>query len=362
MVKAHHLEELEAFLKGKPRELTVVTMPDFFLDRLVNLRRNPSEFYWDLVKVTDRKGGSIDNIEQSELRGGNAVNTASALASLGANVVPIICTNRIGLQLIKFYLRSGKTDLSRVKLFNNASITTALEFEANAGKANVMLRDVGDLASFGTTHLNSDDFEVIESADYVCVFNWAGTRRFGTELAKNVFCRVKKSGRGKTYLDTADPTPNEEEIPNLIRSVIKRNDLDILSVNENEAICYASQMVKQAAATSLRLDQAAKKAAKVLAAQVPARVDLHTTGFSATFKGARETVVPAFSVPVLRATGAGDAWNAGNILGDANNLSDSCRLALANAAAACYISSEDGRHPTLKQLASFCARMSKKIR
>jgi ribokinase len=358
--EAHHLEELEDFLKRKPGELTVVTMPDFFLDRFVNLHRNPSAFHKDLVKVVERKGGSIDNIEQSELRGGNAVNTASALAALGAKVVPIVCTNRIGLQLIDLYLRSRKADLSHVKLFDNASITTALEFEAGGGKTNVMLRDVGDLANFGTQHLNNDDFEAIENADYVCVFNWAGTRRFGTELAKDVFHRVKTSGRGKTYLDTADPTPNRDKIPNLIKSVLKRSDLDILSVNENEAICYASRMMEQAKISSLRLDQAAMKAAKVLASQVSARVDLHTTGFSATFKGTEEIVVPAFRVPMLRATGAGDAWDAGNILGDANKLSNNCRLALANAAAACYISSTEGTHPTLKQLARFCARMRRK--
>jgi ribokinase len=335
-------------------------MPDFFLDRLVNLHTNLQSFHKDLARVTERKGGSIDNIEQSELRGGNAVNTASALASLGVHVIPIICTNRIGLQVIKLYLGSGKTDLSHVKLFDKASITTALEFEAGGGKTNVMLRDVGALASFGTQHLNNNDVEAIENADYVCVFNWAGTRRFGTELAKNVFHRVKTSGRGKTYLDTADPTPNKNKIPSLMKSVLKRSDLDILSANENEAICYASQIGTQTETNSLRLDQAAKKAAKALASQIPARVDLHTTGFSATFKGTEEIVVPAFRVPVLRATGAGDAWNAGNIVGDANKLSDSSRLALANAAAACYISSADGTHPTLKQLASFFARMRRK--
>jgi ribokinase len=356
---AHDLEELEDFLRSKPRELTVVTMPDFFLDRLINLHRTPSVFHKDLVRVTQRKGGSIDNIEQSELRGGNAVNTASALTALGASVTPIVCTNKVGLQLLKLYLRSGKVDLSHVKLFDDASITTALEFEAGGGKTNVMLRNVGALARFGTQYLNDDDFKAIDNADYVCIFNWAGTKHFGTRTARNVFHRVKTSGKGKTYFDTADPTPNKNEIPNLVQAVLKRNDLDILSLNENEAICYASQITKRAKTTSLRLDQAAQKAAKALATQVHARVDLHTTSFSATFQGTKETVVPAFKVPVLRATGAGDAWDAGNIVGDANKLSDSCRLALANAVAACYISSADGTHPTLKQLASFCARMRK---
>ena len=60
-----------------------------------------------------------------------------------------------------------------------------------------------------------------------------------------------------------------------------------------------------------------------------------------------------FTFEVLRATGAGDAWNAGNILADHNGLSDQCRLLLANAVAACYLSGADDLHPTKDRLASF---------
>ena len=95
------------------------------------------------------------------------------------------------------------------------------------------------------------------------------------------------------------------------------------------------------------------EAARVLAKLLPARIDLHTTAFSATFKGKKEVVVPAFKVKVFRATGAGDAWDAGNILGDHNGLSDESRLMLANAVAACYLSDPDGLHPTKEKLSSF---------
>ena len=95
------------------------------------------------------------------------------------------------------------------------------------------------------------------------------------------------------------------------------------------------------------------EAARVLAKHFSARIDLHTTVFSATLKGKQEVVVPTFKVKVLRATGAGDAWNAGNILGDHNGLSDECRLMLANAVSACYLSDADGMHPTKEKLASF---------
>ncbi len=355
-----YLEELQRFLESKIQEINVVVMPDFFLDRLVSLNCDVKNFYRMLGEVVKRKGGSIDRIEQVDLKGGNAVNTASALAALDVKVTPIVCTSKLGSKLIKFCLKPRKVDLSHVKIFDNASITTAIELKNEKGKVNVMLRDVGALADFGPQHLNNEDFEVIENADYVCVFNWAGTRRFGTELAETIFHRVKAVGKGKTYCDTADPTTNKEKIPKLMKKVLQSKDVDILSLNENEAICYASQLsdkIEKLRKTS-EFDDLAKESARILASRLSARVDLHTAGFSATFTKKGETIVPAFKVPVLRVTGAGDAWNAGNILGDAYELSDKHRLALANAVAAYYISNPKGAHPTRKQLIKFCKKLT----
>ena len=140
-----------------------------------------------------------------------------------------------------------------------------------------------------------------------------------------------------------------------MEKVLKTDKVDILSLNENEAITYASLLDLSLKEKQARLGFAelAMEAARVLAKRLPARIDLHTTAFSATFKGKKEVVVPAFKVKVLRATGAGDAWDAGNILGDHNGLSDECRLMLANAVAACYLSDPDGLHPTKQKLAHF---------
>jgi ribokinase len=356
------LEETLQFLKSDIGEFNVVVMPDFFLDRLISLNYNVKDFSEILRNVAKRKGGSIDGIEQTELRGGNAINTASALAALGIKATPIVCTSKLGLQLIKYYLKPWVANFSHIKIFEKLSITTAMEFTTENGKVNIMLRDVGALANFGPHNLNDSDFEAIENADYVCVFNWAGTRQFGTGLAKTVFHHVKTSGKGKTYYDTADPTPNKEKIPELVKNVLQGKHVDILSVNENEAICYASQLSNkiEELGKKLRFEELAKESARILATHLSARVDLHTTGFSATYTKKGETVVPAFKVPVLRATGAGDAWNAGNILGDAYGLSGGSRLALANAVAACYISNPSGVHPTRKQLIKFCERLKRR--
>ena len=353
------MNDLLTFLKRDSPEITAVVMPDFFLDRLINFECDSSSFSTIVADIAKRKGGSIDGIAQTDLRGGNAVNTASALAALGVNVTPIICTNRYGLQQLQYYLKPSRVDLSHVKVLEKASLTTALELKSKSGKANVMLRDLGSLADFGSANLTEDDYKAIETADYMCLFNWAGTRRNGTELARNVFQRVKAKKTGKTYFDTADPTPNREKIPVLMKNVLKTELVDILSLNENEAVTYASLISKEidAQRDGKRFDELALESARLLARQLPARIDLHTTSFSGTFTKKGETSVPALKIKSLRATGAGDAWNAGNILGDASELSAECRLLLANAVAACYVSSFEGAHPSREQLIRFLGKL-----
>jgi ribokinase len=356
----NHMDKVLTLLREASKEITAVVMPDFFLDRLITVKQTPSEFTASLKDVAGRKGGSIDGIPQTDIRGGNAVNTASALAALGAKVMPIICTSNLGLQQVNFHLKPMGVDTSHVKILSKASATTALELEDDAGKVNVMLRDLGSLADFGPADLSDEDYEVIKRADYVCVFNWAGTRNHGTELAQKIFRTVKAGGKGRTYFDTADPTPNREKIPELIEKVLKTRQVDVLSVNENEAVIYAEYLKNGAYPEkgTKRLDESVLKSARFLARSLSARIDLHATSFSASFTKASEVVVPAFKIKALRATGAGDAWNAGNIFADGSGFSDECRLALANAASACYLTSADGAHPTRERLMRFLKKHS----
>ena len=347
--------ELLDFAKRKHEECKVTVLPDFFLDRIINLDWNPTEFSRLVGDVANRKGGSLDGISQNDLHGGNAVNVALALANLGAEVTPIVCTSAHGLEQLRYYFRNTLADISHVKVKGKASITTALEFKQEGGKTNVMLRDLGALADFGPDDLSEDDYAVMEGSDYTCLFNWAGTLKHGTQLAEAVFGRTKNSGKGKTYFDSADPTPNRPAIPELTEKVLKRSLIDILSVNENEAIVYASLLDETLSSKKggLAFAELAMEAARVLSKHLHGRIDLHTTAFSATLNGRTEVVVPTFKVKVLRATGAGDAWTAGNIVGDHNGLSDECRLTLANAVSACYLSDLEGEHPTWARLACF---------
>ncbi len=350
------VELLDCLKKIKPKEFKVVVMPDFFLDRLITYNGDVKEFAKAVAEVAKRKGGSIHGIRQMELRGGNAANTAAALARLGAKVCPIISTSPLGLHLLKFYLEPLGVDLSHVKTQGDMALTTAFELLHEGERVNVMMSTLGSLPDFGLNSLTKEDFEALKQADYVCVFHWACTRRFGTELAEEVFRYVKEEGRGKTYYDTADPTPNLEAIPNLMNRVLLGKHIDVLSVNENEAFWYASQLSEHInlLRQKLKPDELAIECTRILAKHLSARIDLHTTTFAGSFTQKNEVTVPAFKVPVLRSTGAGDAWNAGNIFGDALNLPDACRLTLANAVAAYYISNPVAEHPTLPQLTEFC--------
>jgi sugar/nucleoside kinase (ribokinase family) len=348
---AVYSSELVDFLQKDTKIPHVVVMPDFFIDRLITIEYNIQELSNRIVDKIERKGGSIDQVPQIDQRGGNAANVASALAALEARVTPIISTSPYGLEQVRYHLRDYKINYSHMKIGKKASMTTALEFKS----ANVMLRDVGTLANFGPVDLNESDYSLMENADYVCIFNWAGTRKYGTKLAESVFSHVKTKGKGKTYFDTADPMSNNEKMPELLEEVLKSSNIDILGLNENEAFSYASllsnEIINQR--SKLGFNELALESARVLANNLRTRIDLHTTTFSATVTPTKEVIVPTFKIVPLRATGAGDSWTAGNIIGDANKLSDEDRLSLANAVAAFYLSDPEGRHPTPRMLLSF---------
>lgn len=332
-------------------------MPDFFIDRFVTFAGSVNEFSKVIAEVAGRRGGNIHGVKQMELRGGNAANTSAALATLDVKVFPMITTDPLGFQLLQFYLSPLDVDLYHVKISGEAGLTTALELTNRKEKVNIMLGNVGSLQDFGPDDLTEEDFELIADADYVCVFNWASTHSHGTELARKVFEHVRESGKGKTYYDTGDPTPNKDAISRLLKNVLKCDLVDIFSVNENEAFQYASRVDNKARGLK-RLNHldAAKECARTLAKQLSCRVDLHTSAFSGSFAQDNEVVVPSFPVQGLRSTGAGDSWNAGNIYGDAHKFPDSCRLTMANAVAAYYISSPSAQHPTLPKLIEFCQK------
>ncbi len=327
------VEELEQW---SPKEFKVVVMPHFCVDSSLNPGGDYNSFMGELEVIRKQGGGNIV-VDQSIGIGGKASNCALALSSLGLDAYLIVRTSELGYKLLQHFTE-GKVDISHVSRNGKLAITTAIELHGS----NIMLSDPGSLSSFGPHYLSSNDEKLIQEADMVCISDW-GLNDRGTELAKHVFEIVKQGkgkGRGKTYFDPGDPSPKagmEEEISRLVE-ILKRGLVDVLGVNEDELLRYGQTDDSQKAVNSLR---------KIT------RVDLHTKDHVASFQKDSESKVPTFNVKPLRLTGAGDAWNAGNILGDVMGLNDKLRLTLANAVAAYYVSHSQGKHPGVKDLMEF---------
>jgi len=314
----------------------VVTLPDFFLDHFVPL---PA---WDRVVpawqgVHARGGGNVITPGQHFQAGGNAANSALALARLGVRAHLVTRTSPFGKAYLEQTLGRQGVDLRHARADGELSITTALEFHEGR-PSNVMLSDSGSVARFGPESLDANDWTLLEAADLVLVSNWSQDR-LGTALVEAV-CRAARKAKTRTMLDTGDVSSRLADIPELLARVLPLEELDVYALNENElrlltGRALASGAEEVAAARALRETRG------------EGALDLHTARFAATFGPDGEAVVPTFRVEPLRVTGAGDAWNAGSILGQLAAVDPAERLLLANAVAALYVSGKEGLAPTL---------------
>ncbi|MCS4542170.1 MAG: carbohydrate kinase family protein [Euryarchaeota archaeon] len=345
------IEELIEILEKRKARPNVVIMPDFFLDHFISFKGNPPSFLEKISNIVGQGGGNIPFVSQSIFRGGNAANTASALASLGANAHLIARTNPTGLILLKHLLKTKGMDLSHVKVNGRIALTTAIELRYKGKLVNLMINDPGSVKDFSFKILTKADLDLIKSSNFVCVFNWNQNLR-GTELIKKVFSFVKKKGKGKTFLDTGDPSFKRNEIQTLIKEVLSKGLVDIFSINENEAIWFASYFNTSIHRKSkvVKPDKLAFKCADLLHERLGSRIDLHTIKYSATFTNGEKYIAPIFKVRALRTTGAGDAWKAADIYGEALGLRPEQRLLLANAATAYYVSSINDDHATTENV------------
>src|SRR5207245_4542591 len=122
--------------------------------------------------------------------------------------------------------------------------------------------------------------------------------------------------------------------------VLTQGLVDVLSVNENELQQLAADVKKETGGIEGEDANPLFEAASFFS-MLGVRVDLHTTGFSATFiDGQRERALCASTNPV-KVTGAGDAWNAGDIFAQGMGLEHRERLVFANATAAACVRRAD---------------------
>lgn len=311
------------------RRRRAVILPDLYVDALAFLP--PWEQSGRRLGAIARRGGGNLPVGAIEFKlGGNAANLAVALARLGAQVDLIAHTDEFGHRLLERAAAGTSLGTRHVRVGERGSVTLGLE----CGPANVMLSHAGPLHDFGPGRLTAEDWERIESADAVALVNWAQNQR-GTALLRKLSQRLGRRGIF-FYLDTGDVRHRGPDVPALRRDRAAWRGVRAFGMNQNElgAFTGGSDIAH----------------AQELADELGLRVDLHTRQWAASVTGTSATRVPAGRTPARRLTGAGDAWNAGNLAGYLLELGERQRLGLAHRVATHYVTGPTGLPPTARQV------------
>lgn len=325
--------------------LRISVLPDFFLDRIVSVPSLPKLFKQVSVKAASG-GGNVRGIAQEELRGGNATNLAFALSSLSAKANLFV----VGSAAVRATLSSAPHSCKVRVIEGRPGLTTALEFPFKGKPVNVMISDVGGASSFDGKKLNHADLETLRRSDCIALVNWSANVK-GNELARHVF---SLSGREKRlhFLDPADIEGAESRVRPLLRRIIAEGLVDVISINENEARILARLLSAGRLPRSYEPREIVKVAHSLQDA-LRLTVDVHTPIGSASSTGT--SVVWAGSLGKVEGyvTGAGDIWDAGDILGHLLGLESADRLRFANACAYLYVTSKKGQTPSLTEVLHF---------
>ena len=314
------------------KKFDVAVMHDYFVDRLVH-----TPTLGGLVRSVSAKaaqgGGGIHGVSQEEVRGGNAVNLAHALARLGLRTLLITHSGPAHEHLLRQTFSGLKAEV-RVKPLP-AGLTVAFE-----SRVNVMLGDVGGAGEFGPSLLDDEDWDSLDGSKVVCSVNWAANRQ-GTRLLAALRRRL-----GPTKAIFRDPADFRDRVPlfgGLLRRTAREHLVDWVSMNEFEGRAAAGVL----GVGSSDLGKMTMEVAKLLGVVF----DLHAVRMSYSSEGTRVASAKVNTTTPKRLTGAGDVWDAGAIYGRLKGLDEQRRLALANRAARLYLESEDSLPPTADELA-----------
>lgn len=319
---------------------SIVVLNDFFLDRIIKIQ-NLDDLYKQILEKS-KLGGSIRGIPQTDLKGGNATNVAYALARLGCPVSLITIADKTGSQIIKETFSSfDKVVLSIID--GKPGRTTSLEFNNAGNIVNLMISDLGDNEDFGPEKLGTQEQDMLTNADAVIVTNWASNKK-GTELSQFVF---SKSSSAFHFLDPADIQTRSEEFNKSLPKIASY--LDSLCMNENECNLLLAQSGLEAISGEKETRNLILELSRIHS--VP--IDLHTSTGSYWSNGQVVEYVKSFQVQPKFVTGAGDVWDAANMVGYLANLDSLERLKFANAAASLYVGNSIGVPPTMDQVLSF---------
>jgi ribokinase len=334
----------------------IVAMPDFFLDRILQLQ-SQDELFQSIVSKIRVGGGSIREIPTVDRKGGNAANIAYSLAKLGGRVAFFTVGDKIARSVIETTFQKFGENAEIMISEGIQGKTTSMElYESVEGdsKVNVMLSDVGDNADFGKARVNTENhLKILSRADAVIVANWASNLK-GTELMKFAF---ENSPKALHFVDPADFQLRKEEFIEIL--VLLSNLIDVLSINENECNTLGSSLgLGTLLPWQAYSRQEIKDAALRLSERLGISIDIHTKLGSAWSNGKDSEIVPTIRSEIRTLTGAGDVWDAADVVAYLAGLDPIERLTFANAASSLYVRNQSAESPSLEEVVELLDRIN----
>ena len=311
------------------KEIKVTVLADVFIDRIIRI----PNFEFLLKEIKDKSevgGGSIREISQKEIIGGNATNIAYALAKLGAQVNLFVIADNFTKELLNH--RFNQYSNVQINIIEGKpGFTAALETKFNGKESNIMMSDVGGIKYFDGIEMVGTYKKIFKQSDVTIIANWASNLN-GNDLINNVFSISKDTLR---LLDCADISTSIDRLPKLIDIINKK---DLVDVNENECSVLSQHIGFKKLSKDYSVKEI-KNIARNLSEYLDLTIEIHTPLGSCSASDNNVQFVKSFEIQPIMLTGAGDVWNAANILGIKKEISTEKRLAFANACAAIYVSS-----------------------
>jgi ribokinase len=339
-------------LEGLPRAGRVAVLPDYFVDRFLRVESLDSLVDQIRRKTEEGGGGSVRGIRQSEIKGGNAVNVAYALGKFGTDVQLLTIADSLAADtLTATFDRFHNVAVDVIK--GKPGYTVALEFQDSGRVVNVMVSDPGDLSDFNGSSIPEKSWKKIATSKIVAVLNW-GSMKKGTDLCEKVFSFARERG-AFTFLDPADVAELADNLPILKERVFDRGLVDYLSLNDNETRIICSKLSGHHLPQNYELSDL-KKAVARIAEIARCAVDVHTRSASLSCRYGDCEMVSCHKVIQKTVTGAGDVWDAADLVGRLLGWEPRLRLAFANASAGLYVSREDGEPPNSDEVLDFMTK------
>jgi len=342
------LSDLERLIS----RLKVSVLPDFFLDRIISVPSISKLFKEAKAKAADG-GGNLRGYSQRETHGGNATNLAYALALLSVRT-SLFC---VGDAFARVATANAPANCQVRVISGRPGLTVALEFPFKARMVNVMISDVGDVAHFDGRKFKRNDILALKEPDCIALVNWSANKS-ANALARKIFGINGRKAK-LNFLDPADLSGAENRIRPLKR-IIDEGLIDVISLNENEARILTRVLQTGRLPQRYRAEDVLRASARLHDA-LRTTVDIHTPIGSASTHNGQQGWAPALELVRGFVTGAGDVWDAGDIIGHLLPLNVGDRLRFANACAYLYLSSGGVRAPNLKEVECFLLNDQRKL-